>query len=131
MSIGVDLVLGWEPTGGLIVVDLVVSGPYTYKTIDIPLNSVAAGLVKRGCHLVFQTECLPTVERLMGLVVVHQASLAESLVMIDRVVLLDDPDLVMPASPPVPFVVVQETGQARILVELQVPIELVQRLVDA
>src|SRR3990172_142825 len=98
--------------------DLVASWPDPHQTVNVSLNVVAAIEVKGGGHLIFQSQYLSVVERLMSLIVVTQTTLAKLLVIVDRIVLLDDLHLIVPVLPPLPVIVVQQISEARIFTGL-------------
>jgi hypothetical protein len=100
------------------------------QTIDEPSNPISLLLFKREINVFFKAQGFPLIEGIITLVIIRNAFLSETAVVLGTVTLSYNLNHIIPILFPTLMVEVEELFQSIEFGHLQVPVELLQGIVD-
>jgi len=130
LAVGLDILLGWEPAGGFIIMNLEGGVVQERKTIDHPPDPVPLLLFEGKINGLFKAQGLALIKRIITCVIVCDAFFSQTVIVLGTVFLSDDLNRLAPVFLPALMIKDEKFFESIEFGHLQVPVEFLQDIVN-
>jgi len=125
-----DIHLRWKPVGGFIVVDLENRMIHEGQTVDETSDPIFLPSFEGKKDILFKAQCPSLIERIVTFVIVRDTFLSQMFVFLGAIFFSNDLNPIVPILLPTLSVKSEKVLQGIQLGHLQIPVELLQGLMD-